>query len=110
MRRFHSPRWLLLALLIALIPASSFAGVFISVGFAPPILPVYVQPVCPGDGLMWTPGYWAYGPDGYYWVPAPGFPLLTSALFGLRPGGAGPAASMSFIPAIGARMLATTEA
>jgi len=18
---------------------------------------------------MWTPGYWAYGPDGYYWVP-----------------------------------------
>ena len=18
---------------------------------------------------MWTPGYWAYGDDGYYWVP-----------------------------------------
>ncbi len=69
MRRFHSPRWLLLALLMVLIPASSFAGVFISVGFAPPILPVYVQPVCPDPGLMWTPGYWAYGPDGYYWVP-----------------------------------------
>ncbi len=69
MRRFHSSRWLLLALLIALIPASSFAGVFISVGFAPPVLPVYVQPVCPDPGLMWTPGYWAYGPDGYYWVP-----------------------------------------
>jgi hypothetical protein len=69
MQRFHSPRWLLLALLIVLIPASSFAGVFISVGFAPPVLPVYVQPVCPDPGLMWTPGYWAYGPDGYYWVP-----------------------------------------
>jgi hypothetical protein len=41
----------------------------ISVGFAPPVLPVYVQPPCPQQGWMWTPGYWAYGPDGYYWVP-----------------------------------------
>src|SRR5579864_2316235 len=55
------------ALLIA--PAASFAGVFISVGIAPPPLPVYTQPICPGDGYMWTPGYWAYGPAGYYWVP-----------------------------------------
>jgi hypothetical protein len=65
-----SARWLLLVLLLPLIPASqAHAGVFISVGFAPPVLPVYVQPVCPTPGLMWTPGYWAYGPDGYYWVP-----------------------------------------
>ncbi len=55
------------ALLIA--PAASFAGVFISVGIAPPALPVYTQPICPGEGYMWTPGYWAYGPAGYYWVP-----------------------------------------
>ena len=67
---FRSVRWLLLALLLPLIPASqAHAGVFISVGFAPPILPVYVQPVCPEPGYMWTPGYWGYGPDGYYWVP-----------------------------------------
>lgn len=66
----HSARWLLLALLLPLIPASqAHAGVFISVGFAPPILPVYVQPVCPEPGYMWTPGYWGYGDDGYYWVP-----------------------------------------
>jgi hypothetical protein len=64
-----SMRVLLLALLLCAIPASSWAGVFISVGFAPPVLPVYVQPPCPEAGLMWTPGYWAYGPDGYYWVP-----------------------------------------
>ncbi|HEY1158978.1 MAG TPA: YXWGXW repeat-containing protein [Terracidiphilus sp.] len=69
MRLFRSARWLMLALLVCLIPASSYAGVFISVGFAPPVLPVYVQPVCPEPGLMWTPGYWAYGPDGYFWVP-----------------------------------------
>jgi hypothetical protein len=62
-------RWLLLALVVTVVPLSSQAGVFISVGFAPPVLPVYVQPVCPEPGLMWTPGYWAYGDDGYYWVP-----------------------------------------
>jgi len=33
------------------------------------VLPVYVQPPCPEPGWMWTPGYWAYGDDGYYWVP-----------------------------------------
>lgn len=69
MRHIRSSRWLVLALLIALLPASSFAGVFVSVGFAPPVLPVYVQPPCPEPGMIWTPGYWAYGPDGYYWVP-----------------------------------------
>ncbi len=69
MRIFHFTRVMLLALLVCLIPASSYAGVFISVGFAPPPLPVYVQPPCPEPGWMWTPGYWAYGDDGYYWVP-----------------------------------------
>jgi hypothetical protein len=69
MRLFRSARWLMLALLVCLIPATSFAGVFISVGFAPPVLPVYEQPPCPEPGWMWTPGYWAYGEDGYYWVP-----------------------------------------
>jgi hypothetical protein len=46
-------------------------GVSISVGFAPPELPVYEQPPCPGDGYLWTPGYWAWDPDAddYYWVP-----------------------------------------
>ncbi len=50
-------------------PAASHAGVIISVGIAPPVLPVYAQPVIPGDGYIWTPGYWAYGDAGYYWVP-----------------------------------------
>jgi len=51
------------------VPASSFAGVFLSVTIAPPVLPVYAQPPCPGDGYLWTPGYWAWGGGGYYWVP-----------------------------------------
>jgi WXXGXW repeat (2 copies) len=59
----------LVAAALMLVPAASFAGVLISVNIAPPALPVYTQPLCPGDGYMWTPGYWAYGPEGYYWVP-----------------------------------------
>jgi hypothetical protein len=64
-------RILLVALVILVIPAVSFAqiSVGVSVRIGPPALPVYAQPVCPGAGFIWTPGYWAYSPGGYYWVP-----------------------------------------
>ena len=60
-----------LFLAVALFGATftSSASVFVSVAFAPPPLPVYVQPICPGPEYIWVPGYWAYGPYGYYWVP-----------------------------------------
>ena len=103
-------RWMFLALLLSLVPASSFAGVFISVGFAPPVLPVYEQPPCPQPGWMWTPGYWAYGDDGYYWVPGTWVPAPYRARCGLRPTGAGPAACMYFTAVTGDRTLATTAA
>jgi len=35
----------------------------------PPELPEYSQPPCPGDGYIWTPGYWNYAATGYFWVP-----------------------------------------
>jgi hypothetical protein len=44
------------------------AAVAVSISTAPPPLPVYEQPFCPGPGYIWTPGYWAYAGD-YYWVP-----------------------------------------
>jgi hypothetical protein len=44
-------------------------GIGISVRIAPPELPVYEQPICPGDGYLWTPGYWGYADDDYYWIP-----------------------------------------
>ncbi|MGA2653718.1 MAG: YXWGXW repeat-containing protein [Terracidiphilus sp.] len=82
MRLARTARWILLALFFSVVPAASFAGVFISVGIAPPPLPVYVQPVCPEPGMMWTPGYWAYGADGYYWVPGAWVPApYTGALW-----------------------------
>ena len=63
-------RTLLLAAVVLALPAASFAGVFISVGIAPPPLPVYAQPVIPASGYLWTPGYWGWGQGGgYYWVP-----------------------------------------
>jgi hypothetical protein len=65
----HSLRMAIVAAALAVVPAASYAAVIISVGFAPPVLPVYTQPLCPGDGYLWTPGYWAYAPTGYYWVP-----------------------------------------
>jgi hypothetical protein len=36
-----------------------------------PALPVYEQPICPAEGHIWTPGYWAYDYQDadYYWVP-----------------------------------------
>ncbi len=36
---------------------------------APPPLPDYDQPPAPDPNYIWTPGYWAYGPEGYYWAP-----------------------------------------
>jgi len=49
-------------------------SVGVSVNFGPPPIPVYEQPICPTDGYLWTPGYWAYDEgDGYYWVPGTWF-------------------------------------
>jgi hypothetical protein len=60
-----------LALGILAMAAASYAqiGIGISVRIAPPELPVYEQPICPGDGYLWTPGYWGYADDDYYWIP-----------------------------------------
>jgi hypothetical protein len=51
-------------------PSSAQIGIGISVRIGPPALPVYEQPLCPGAGYLWTPGYWSWSDDdGYYWVP-----------------------------------------
>jgi len=65
-------RWLVLAVVVTSLSAASLAqiAVGISVRIGPPALPVYAQPICPGPGYMWTPGYWGWNDGGgYYWVP-----------------------------------------
>jgi WXXGXW repeat (2 copies) len=51
--------------------APSLSSAFVAITVAPPPLPVYEQPLCPGDRYLWVPGYWAWAPDvgDYYWVP-----------------------------------------
>src|ERR1700734_2736814 len=62
---------LIAALRLFAIPLTSQAQV--SIGFtiatAPPALPYYAQPMLSQPGEIWQPGYWAWGPAGYYWVP-----------------------------------------
>jgi len=99
-RRFILMCSLSLAPLAALAPVSpAQIAVGISVHVGPPALPVYTQPLCPGDGYLWTPGYWAYGPVGYYWVPGvwsrgvlwtPGYWGFAGGLYGWHAGYWGP--------------------
>jgi hypothetical protein len=85
----------ILAGALFLAPQTAQARVFVTVGvgIAPPPIPVYAQPVIPGDGYIWTPGYWAYTDDGYQWVdgawvlaPYPGA-LWTPGYWAYGPGG-----------------------
>ncbi len=71
MRLLLWTRSLLFAFFILVMSVTSFAQVGVTISFGPPPLPVYEQPLCPGDGYLWTPGYWAYDDDygDYYWVP-----------------------------------------
>ena len=72
-RGIHIYRTLLFALVLLCLSCASFAqfSIGVAVSFGPPPIPVYDQPLCPGDGYIWTPGFWAYDPDidDYYWVP-----------------------------------------
>ncbi len=83
--------------------SSAEIGIGISVRVGPPALPVYVQPLCPGPGYFWTPGYWAWSDDdGYYWVPGtwviapvgmlwtPGYWAFSDGFYGWHAGYWGP--------------------
>ena len=71
MRTYPSIRAFFLLLATLALSSAAFAqvGVSISVGFPPPELPVYQQPLCPGENYIWTPGYWGWDGEDYYWVP-----------------------------------------
>jgi hypothetical protein len=49
---------LLLTIAMVATPKATYAGVSfgVSVSIAPPLLPVYAQPICPGSSYIWTPG------------------------------------------------------
>jgi hypothetical protein len=98
MRTIFSTRLLLCAVLLVSIlsvPAATHAQVRVGVAvtIVPPILPIYDQPLCPGDDYIWTPGYWDWDGSDYYWVPGtwvlapePGF-FWTPGFWGWGDGG-----------------------
>ncbi len=98
---------LAIALALIIAPTAASAGVFVGIGVsinvAPPPLPVYVQPPVLVADEIWTPGYWAYGAYGYYWVPGtwvaapqpgylwtPGYWAYTGGTYGWHAGYWGP--------------------
>ncbi len=67
--------------------------------YAPPPIPSYAQPDDEVPNDVWQPGYWAWGPYGYYWVPGtwvaapqpgylwtPGYWSAENASYGWHPG------------------------
>lgn len=82
------------AVATAAMPATARAQIYVSL-LAPPLMPSYSQPMLTQPGLIWTPGYWAWGPAGYYWVPGtwtqPPSPGLywTPGYWGMNNAGAG---------------------
>jgi WXXGXW repeat (2 copies) len=105
MKMHRSVRWLVFAVMMVSLSAASFGQIVVgvSVRVAPPALPVYTQPICPGPGYMWTPGYWSWNDDaGYYWVPGtwvigpvgllwtPGYWGWSGGVYGWRAGYWGP--------------------
>ena len=49
-------------------PNSSSSGT-VSTAATPPPLPAEDQPTLSQDGCLWTPGYWYWRDQGYFWIP-----------------------------------------
>ena len=107
MRKLNLIRTLLLALCVPLAlacmpsPAAAQIAVGISVHVGPPAIPVYVQPPCPTEGFLWTPGYWATVTQAITGFPAFGSLLRAPAFSGLPATGASQAAFTAGMPATG---------
>lgn len=72
MKRFGWFGSLVAAIALTVHPAAARSQDLLTtlVQLVPPLLLASDQPVVPGNGYIWQPGYWAWSPDGYYyWVP-----------------------------------------
>jgi hypothetical protein len=59
----------LASLMLLVMPTLGSAQVSVgrSINIAPPVLPVYDRPPIPGDGYLWTPGYWGSDGGAFFW-------------------------------------------
>jgi hypothetical protein len=71
MRFTYLVRFVMFALVLLVVSCAASAQVRVAIRIGPPPLVVYEQPICPGDGYIWTPGFWSYDYDAgdYFWVP-----------------------------------------
>jgi hypothetical protein len=102
---------LLLVLVVLAVPGRSLAqGIAVSITIAPPVLPIYTQPICPGEGYLWTPGTGLGTMATITGFPAPGFSPPSPVSSGLRDIGAGATAPISGTKAIGEQISASMVA
>jgi YXWGXW repeat-containing protein len=93
-RPLYLLRGLVVALALSAVPAPSVAQIYLNVG-APPLLPQYTMPLAQAPNSIWQPGYWAWGRNGYYWVPGTWVPApqpnvyWTPGYWGASPSGLG---------------------
>jgi hypothetical protein len=73
-------RGLVVAVALCAIPAPSVAQIYLNIA-APPLLPDYAMPLAPAPNDIWQPGYWAWGPNGYYWVPGTWIPAPQTGMY-----------------------------
>jgi hypothetical protein len=66
MRRVISTIFLFFSVLASMVMPVATSAQTLIIRIAPPELPVYEQPAIPAYGYIWAPGYWAYGPEGYF--------------------------------------------
>ena len=110
MRSGIAIRSLLFAFVVLAFSQGAAAQIGISVGFGPPLLPIYEQPILASEGYLWAPGYWGYdyAANDYYWVPGTWVYPPQAGFCGRRVIGAGAATRTFSIKDIGARRWATT--
>ncbi|HEY1867190.1 MAG TPA: YXWGXW repeat-containing protein [Candidatus Cybelea sp.] len=76
MRIKRSLSAIIATIFIAAVPLAASAQVSVGIGLGfnigtppPPIPSYYSVPPAPYPNYQWQPGYWSWGPAGYYWVP-----------------------------------------
>lgn len=57
-----------MTLFAAPMPSMAQVSVGVGVNVAPPAIPAYVQPPAYRPNYLWTPGYWRWSSNRYYWT------------------------------------------
>ncbi len=88
-------------LTFTLLPALSFAQVYVKVAPPPPVVERYGAP--PQAGFIWIPGYQRWNGTRYIWVAGHWVVRLVRAQFGFRMPGSIAAAAGSWLKATGGK-------